>query len=114
MANSTANNWLSAAVLLVFLFHGRFFRWRSSVLKLKRRLRQNSLRLIPPLTKSATNCWTSARVRRFRTITCCSPFILLLQHIPHLCEQVGLLERLQKEGAKFMQRLIAKQKQRMK
>jgi len=43
-------------------FQRRFFRWRSSVLKLKPRLWQNSLRRIPLLTNSATNCWTSARV----------------------------------------------------
>ncbi len=32
------------------------FRWRSSVLKLKPRLSQNSLRRTPLLTNSATNC----------------------------------------------------------
>jgi len=46
---------------LNLLFQRRFFRWRSSVLKLKPRLWQNSLRRIPLLTNSATNCWTSAR-----------------------------------------------------
>ena len=38
------------------LFHRRFFRWRSSVLKLNCRLRQSSPRRIPLLTNSATNC----------------------------------------------------------
>ena len=41
---------------LRLLFQRRFFRWRSSVLKLKPRLWQNSLRRIPLLTNSATNC----------------------------------------------------------
>ena len=48
---------------LRLFFQRRFFRWRSSVLKLKPRLWQNSLRRIPLLTNSVTNCWTSARVR---------------------------------------------------
>src|SRR5271157_2742797 len=80
MANSTGIRWLSAGVLLVFLFHRRFFRWRSSVLKLKPRLWQNSLRPIPLLTNSVTSRRTSARVRRLRAATRCSPFIYPLQH----------------------------------
>jgi len=60
MANSTGTNWPSAAALLLFfLFHRRFFRWRSSVLKLKPRLRQNSICRMPLLINSATNCCTS-------------------------------------------------------
>jgi hypothetical protein len=50
MANSTAANLPFAGVLLVCLFRRRFFRWRSSVLKLKPRLWQNSLVL------SAASC----------------------------------------------------------
>src|SRR5271157_5428635 len=80
MANSTGIRWLSAGVHLVFLFHRRFFRWRSSVLKLKPRLWQNSLRPIPLLTNSVTSRRTSARVRRLRAATRCSPFIYPLQH----------------------------------
>jgi hypothetical protein len=83
MANSTGTNLPSAGALLVFLFDRRFFRWRSNVLKLKPRLRQNSLRRIPLFTNSATNCRTSARVRRPRTATCCSPFMPTLQHRFH-------------------------------
>jgi hypothetical protein len=41
---------------LRLLFQRRFFRWRSNVLKLNCRLRQNSLRRIPLLMNSATNC----------------------------------------------------------
>ncbi len=41
---------------LRLLFQRSFLRWRSSVLKLKPRLWQNSLRRIPLLTNSATNC----------------------------------------------------------
>jgi hypothetical protein len=41
---------------LRLLFQRRFFRWRFRVLKLKPRLWQNSLRRIPLLTNSATNC----------------------------------------------------------
>src|SRR5208283_2061140 len=80
MANSTGTNLLAAGALLVFLFHRRFFRLRSSVLKLKPRLWQNALRLIPLLTNSATNWRTSARVRRLRVATCCSPVMPTLQH----------------------------------
>jgi len=41
---------------LRLFFQRSFFRWRYSVLKLKPRLWQNSLRRIPLLTNSATNC----------------------------------------------------------
>jgi hypothetical protein len=64
MDNSTATNLPSAGALPVCLFHRRFFRWGSSVLKLKPRLWQDSLLRIPLFTNSATNCRTSARVRR--------------------------------------------------
>jgi hypothetical protein len=40
---------------LRLLFQRRFFRWRSSVLKLKPRLWRNSLRRMPLLMNSATN-----------------------------------------------------------
>src|SRR5258708_38796201 len=56
-------------VLLVLLFHRLFFKWRSSVLKLKPRLWQNSLRRIPLLTNSSTNCRTSVRVGRLCAAT---------------------------------------------
>jgi hypothetical protein len=55
-ANSTGTNRPTEEVSLRLFFQRRFFRWRSSVLKLKPRLRQNSLRRIPLLTNSATNC----------------------------------------------------------
>jgi hypothetical protein len=54
-ANSGTNRPVEE-VGLRLLFQRRFFRWRSSVLKLKPRLWQNSLRRIPLLTNSATNC----------------------------------------------------------
>jgi hypothetical protein len=38
------------------------------------------VRIWPLLTNSDTNCRTSARVRRFRAATCCSPLIHSLQH----------------------------------
>jgi len=58
-ANSTGTNRPAEEVGLRglrHLFQRRFFRWRSRVLKLKPRLWQNSLRRIPLLTNSATNC----------------------------------------------------------
>jgi hypothetical protein len=55
-ANSTGTNRSAEETGLRHLFQSRFFRWRSSVLKLKPRLWQNSLRRIPLLTKSATKC----------------------------------------------------------
>jgi hypothetical protein len=55
-ANSTFNNRLAEETGLRLLFQRRFFKWRSSVLKLKPRLWQNSLRRMPLLTNSATNC----------------------------------------------------------
>ena len=51
-ANSTGTN--RPAVL--FLFQRCFFRCRSSVPKLKPRLRQNSVRRMPLLINSATSC----------------------------------------------------------
>ena len=75
MVNSTGTNRPSAEALLVFLFPHRFFRWRSSVLKLKPRLWQNSLGRMPLLRNSATSCRTAARVRRLRAPTCCSSLI---------------------------------------
>jgi hypothetical protein len=55
-ANSTGTNRSTEEVGLRLLFQRHFFRWRSRVLKLKPRLWQNSLRRIPLLTNSATNC----------------------------------------------------------
>ena len=55
-ANSTGTNRPAEEAGLRLLFQRRFFRWRSRVLKLKPRLWQNSLRRIPLLTNSATNC----------------------------------------------------------
>jgi hypothetical protein len=75
LANSTATNWLFAQALFLLLFLRCFFRWRSSVLKLKPRLRQNSRGRMPLVANSATNCWTSARVRRVPAVAFCSPFI---------------------------------------
>ena len=54
-ANATFSNRPAEETGLRLLFERRFFRWRSSVLKLKPRLWQNSLRRIPLLTNSATN-----------------------------------------------------------
>jgi hypothetical protein len=54
-ANSTDTNRPAEETGLRLLFQRRFFRWRSSVLKLKPRLRQNSLLRIPLLTNSDTN-----------------------------------------------------------
>jgi hypothetical protein len=56
VANSTGTNRPGEKVGLRLFFQRRFFRWRSRVLKLKPRLWQNSLRPIPLLTNSATNC----------------------------------------------------------
>jgi hypothetical protein len=50
------------------------------VLKLKPRLRQNSLRRMLLPTNSATNIRTSAPVRRRRTVILFSLSILRLQH----------------------------------
>ncbi len=55
-ANSTGTKQPAEEIGLRLLFRRSFFRWRSSVLKLKPRLWQNSLRRIPLLTNSATNC----------------------------------------------------------
>ena len=55
VANSTFTNWPAEETGVRLLFQRRFFRWRSSVLKLKLRLWQNSLRRIPLFTNSATN-----------------------------------------------------------
>ncbi len=55
-ASSTGTNRPAEETGLRLLFQRRFFRWRSSVLKLKPRLWQNSLRRIPLLTNSVTNC----------------------------------------------------------
>jgi hypothetical protein len=54
-ASSTFTNRPAEETGVRLLFQRRFFRWRSSVLKLKPRLRQNSLRRIPLLVNSATN-----------------------------------------------------------
>src|SRR5208282_1003408 len=54
--NSTFTNRPVEETSLRLLFQRRFFRWRSSVLKLKPRLWQNWLRRIPLLTNSSTNC----------------------------------------------------------
>ena len=56
VANSTFTNRPAEETGLGLLFQRRIFKWRSSVLKLKPRLWQNSLRCIPLLTNSATNC----------------------------------------------------------
>src|ERR1019366_7186256 len=79
-ANSTATNGLAAGLLFLFLFQRRSLRWRSSVLKLKPRLRQNSLRRMLLPTNSATNSRTSAPVRRRRTVMLPSPCIPRLHH----------------------------------
>src|ERR1019366_2270390 len=79
-ANSTFTNRPAEEVRLRLFFQRRFFRWRSRVLKLKPRLRQNSLRRMPLLTNSATNCGTSARVRRLGATNFFSMVIELLQH----------------------------------
>ena len=55
-ANSTGTKRPAEEIGLRLLFQRSFFRWRSSVLKLKPRLWQNSLRRIPLLANSATNC----------------------------------------------------------
>ncbi len=55
-ANSTGTNRPDEKALLLFLFQRCFFKCRFSVPKLNRRLRQNSLRRIPLLMNSATNC----------------------------------------------------------
>jgi hypothetical protein len=55
-ANSTGTNRPAEETDLRLLFQRRFFRWRSSVLKLKRRLWQNSLRRMPLFMNSAANC----------------------------------------------------------
>jgi len=73
---------------LLFLVHRRFFKWRSSVLKLKPRALQDSLRRTSLLTNSATNCQPSARLRRFRTAVLCSPFVQPLQHRSSSLDQV--------------------------
>jgi len=75
--NSTATNRPAEERIL---FQRRFFRWRSSVLKLNCRLRQNSFRRIPLLMNSATNFRTSARVRRLGADNLFSAVIELLQH----------------------------------
>jgi hypothetical protein len=55
-ANSTGTKRPAEEIGLRLLFQRCFFRWRSRVLKLNPRLWQNSLRRIPLLTNSATNC----------------------------------------------------------
>src|SRR5271157_4581107 len=79
-ANSTGTNRPAEEALLLFLFQRCFFRCRSSVPKLKPRLRQNSVRRMPLLTNSATSCSISARVRRRLAATCCFSFIQPLHH----------------------------------
>jgi hypothetical protein len=54
-ANSTGTKRPAEEVSLRLLFQRRFFRCRSRVLKLKPRLRQNSLRRILLLMNSVTN-----------------------------------------------------------
>ena len=83
-ANSTGSNRPAEEIGLRLLFQRSFFRWRSSVLKLKPRLRQNSLRRTPLLTNSTTNCWTSARVRRLGADNSIFAVIRTLQHRPRL------------------------------
>jgi hypothetical protein len=55
-ANSTGTKRPPEETGLRLLFQRSFLRWRSSVLKLKPRFWQNSLRRIPLLMNSATNC----------------------------------------------------------
>ena len=55
-ANSTGTNRPAEEDARLFFFQRWFLRCRFSVPKLKPRLRQNSLRRIPLLTNSATNC----------------------------------------------------------
>ncbi len=79
-ANSTGTKRPAEEIGLRLLFQRRFFRWRSRVLKLKPRLWQNSLRRIPLLTNSATNCCTSGRVRRLGADNSVFAVIGTLQH----------------------------------
>jgi hypothetical protein len=78
--DSAHNNEQKLMTLSLDEFLRRFLKWRSSVLKLKPRLRQNSLRRMPLFTNSATNCRTSPRVRRRRTVIRSSPCIPRLHH----------------------------------
>jgi hypothetical protein len=87
--------------------HAAGFKWRSSVLKLKPRVRQNSLRRMSLLTNSATNCRTSPSVRRFRTAVLCSRFIPPLQHRSPSLEQVRCSNAyIQSELPKSLQRRL--------
>ena len=54
-ANSTVTTRPAEETGVRLLFQRRFFRWRSSVLELKPRLWENSLRRIPLLMNAATN-----------------------------------------------------------
>ena len=55
-ANSTGTNRAAEATARSFLFQRCFLRWRFNVLKLKPRFWQNSLRRIPLVMNSATDC----------------------------------------------------------
>jgi hypothetical protein len=80
VANSTGTKRPAEEIGLRFLFQRRFFRWRSSVLKLRPRLWQNSLRRIPLLMNSVTKARTSARVRRLGADNLFSTVIQLPHH----------------------------------
>src|SRR6266481_3862938 len=58
-------------------------RYRPSVLNATPRSRQNSIRLNPLDSYSATTCSTSCRLRRRRTTQTCSSFMPLLHHQTH-------------------------------
>jgi hypothetical protein len=85
-ANSTVSS--RPTGLTTWRFLRCLFRCRLSVPQDRPRLRQNSLRRMPLLSNSATNCSTCAGVRRRRTATRCSAFIPSLQHGPPKLEQV--------------------------
>jgi hypothetical protein len=71
-ANSTFTNRPAEETGLHLLFQRRLFRWRSSVLKLKPRLRQNSLRRIPLLVNSAP----TPELLRVYVVCVLKPFVL--------------------------------------
>ena len=87
-ANSTGTKRLAEELGLRLLFQRSFFRWRSSVLKLKPRLSQNSLRRIPLLTNLTHS---SASLTLFRWKQFCYCVVILgskrtVPLCPHLTE----------------------------
>src|SRR5664280_2874040 len=77
--NSTASKGLAE----VDSRRSRPLRYRPRVLNASPRSRQNSLRLKPLASNSATKRSISARLRRRRTTHTCSSFMLLLHHQIH-------------------------------